>query len=165
MKHKTPILAILVVVLVLGATVGSAWSYFTDSATAEGTIAISVKPTSTIEEENSPGKKTIRIKNTSQAALEWVRVRAYATVALGANASGSNWSGSIDTWYEYGEPLPAGETTDPLDVTFTLKSKFDERNNPTGAHNGDEVNVVVVYETVPVSYDASGNPMPANWKD
>ena len=165
MKRKNLALAVIAVVLVLGMSIGTAWSYFTDTATAEGSVTLSVKPTTTITEENTPGTKTIRIANTSQTAAVWVRARAYAPVALGANASGTNWAGNIQTWYEYSEPVAAGAQTEPLSVTFTLRRPYDVNNNPLGAKNGEEENVVVVYECMPVSYDASGNPIPANWND
>ncbi len=163
MKRRHIVLAVLAMVLVLGLSVGTAWSYFTDTTYAEGSVTLSVEPTGTIVEENGPGTKTIRIKNTSQMAPVWTRVRVYAAAALGANASGTNWSGQISDWYQYSEPLAPGAESQPLNVTFTLGAGADPANNKPGALDGDEQNVVVLYECVPVSYDASGNPLPANW--
>jgi predicted ribosomally synthesized peptide with SipW-like signal peptide len=165
MKRGNLVLAMVAVVLVLGMSVGNAWSYFTDTTTAEGSIPISTTPTTIITEENGPGTKTIRIRNTSDMAPVWVRARVYAASVLGADASGTNWSGEISDWYEYSEPLPAGDETEPLGVTFALLRGFDETDNPTGAHDGDEYNIVVVYESIPVCYDASGKTLPANWND
>lgn len=165
MKRKSLALAIVAVMLVLGMSVGTARSYFTDTTTAEGSVPISPTPTTIITEENGPGTKTIRIKNTSETAPVWVRARVYAADVLGADASGTNWSGQIVGWYDYSEPLPAGAETEPLNVTFTLTRGYDETENPTGARNDDEYNIVVVYESIPVSYDADGNELPANWKN
>lgn len=163
---RTPIaLAIVAVMLVLGMSIGSVWSYFTDTTTVEGTLPLSVQPTTHIIEENDPGTKTIRIQNTSQVTPVWVRVRVYAPAKLGANASGEKWSGVITDWYDYGEPVPAGAETEPLKVTFALPGGYDAVKNVDGAQTGDEVNVVVLYQSLPVSYDAEGNPVPANWND
>lgn len=162
MKRKDFVLAIVAVILVLGMSIGTAWAYFTDTTTVEGSISIKVKPETTLLEDNAPGSKSIRITNTSEAASVWVRARAYASADLGADASGTNWSGSIADWYVYDEPLAAGAQTEPLKLTFTLVSPS---ASPAGVQNGDEQNIIVVYESVPVRYDASGNPLPAEWND
>lgn len=165
MKRRTHILALLAMVLVLGAGIGPAWAYFTDTTTVQGSLPISVEPTTTITEENGPGTKTIRIQNTSQAVNVWVRARVYAAFELGADAAGTGWSGQINDWYEYGDPVAPGAETEPLKVTFKLKRKYDPKENPTGAQPDDEFNVIVVYESIPVEYDESGNVLPANWND
>ncbi|MBR3318507.1 MAG: SipW-dependent-type signal peptide-containing protein [Atopobiaceae bacterium] len=165
MKRKQWVVTTLAVMLVLGMGVGTAWSYFTDSTWAEGSVPISVKPTTTITEENTPETKTIRIRNTGELTPVWVRARVYAAAELNPNASGNSWSGPIDSWYNYEEVLEVGEETEPLTVKFELKHVYDETENPEGAHDGEETNIVVVYETVPVTFDAEGNPMDANWND
>lgn len=163
MNRKNLSLAILAVVLVLGMSVDVAWSYFTDTTMAEGSVPLSVEPTTTITEENGPGTKTIRIRNTGDVIPVWVRVRVYASDSLGANASGDGWSGIITDWYEYADSVDPGAETEPLKITFTLPGGFDPTNNPTGVYDEEEQNIVVVYESAPVIYDASGNPLPANW--
>lgn len=165
MKRRLIALAIVAAVLVLGTSMGSVWSYFTDSTTVEGTIPLSVEPTTHITEENGPGTKTISIQNTSQVTQVWVRARIYAPEKLSANASGEKWTGAITDWYNYDEPLPADAYTEPLNVTFTLPEGYDVEKYLDGAHTGDECNVVVLYQSLPVSYDAAGNPMPVNWND
>lgn len=163
MKRRNIVLTVVAVALVLGMSVGTAWSYFTDSTTAEGSVTLNLEPDTTITEENGPGTKTIRIRNTGQVVPVWVRARVYAAKELGANAAGDNWAGQIDDWYQFGTPVAPGAQTEPLNVSFTLKRPYDPADNPEGAHDGDEQNIVVVYESVPVSYDASGNALPANW--
>ena len=161
MRRKILPLAATTIALVLGMGVGSAWAYFTDTTTATGALEI-LPETTRITEENGAGTKTIRIQNTSEESPVWVRARVFAASELGANASGDKWSGSIDGWFTYGEPLPAGEETEALKVTFALKHpKTDEY--PEGVEPGDETNVVVVYECVPVSYKADGTVVDAVW--
>ena len=163
MRRKIWPLAATTVALVLGMGMGSAWAYFTDTTTATGSLQI-MPETTRITEENGGGTKTIRIQNTSEKAPVWVRARVFAAAELGADASGEKWSGSIDGWYTYGEVLPAGQETEPLTVKFALKDgKTDE--NQEGAETGDEMNVVVVYECVPVTYNTDGAEAPAVWAD
>lgn len=165
MKQTKVAMTLLAAALVLGMGVGTAWAYFTDSTTAEGSVPISVEPTTTITEENGPGTKTVRIRNTSQAVPVYVRARIYAAANLGADAAGDGWSGSIGEWFQYGEPLAVGAETAPLKVSFELERAYDFAENPDGAQDGDETNIVVVYECVPVSYDVEGNPLPCSWSE
>ena len=169
MRRKILPLAATTVALILGMGMGSAWAYFTDTTSATGALEI-LPETTHITEENGAGTKTIRIQNTSKKPEEakdeetqvWVRVRVFAAAELGADASGDKWSGTIDGWFTYGEPLPAGEETEPLNVKFALKHpKADDY--PEGAESGDETNVVVVYECVPVSYNADGTLVDPVW--
>ena len=161
MRRKILPLAATTVALILGMGMGSAWAYFTDTTSATGALEI-LPETTHITEENKAHTKIIRIQNIKKEEGEdtkeppvWVRVRVFAATELGADASGDKWSGSIDGWFTYGEPLPAGKETEPLEVTFALKhAKADDY--PEGAESGDETNVVVVYECAPVSYNADG---------
>ena len=161
MKRKTITLALLSIVLVLSMGIGSAWAYFTDSSMATGGLTIN-EPTTTIVEEYGPGTKNITITNTSDAGAVWVRARVYASSELQADASGENWTGSINSWYTYDVPVEAGESTEPLHVTFELK-RPKSPSNPEGADYGDVYNVIVVYESTPVTYDANGNAVAATW--
>lgn len=163
MKRKTIVLTVLAMVLVLGLSVGTAWSYFTDTTTAEGSVTLSIEPTTTITEENGPGTKTIRIKNAEESVPVWVRARVYAAAELGASAEGENWSGAITDWFQYGKPVDPDATTEPLNISFTLKRGYDATENPEGAMDGDEQNIVVIYECMPVSFDADGNALSASW--
>lgn len=168
MKRRYIILSLLSVVLVLGLSVGHAWSYFTDNTMAEGSVPVSVKPDTTITEEYDPKThtKSVVITNNSSVVPVWVRARAYVPKQLNGQASGDKWTGNIEDWFEYNvgvEPLAPGAKTEPLKVSFTLPEKYDPANNPTGAQNGDELNIVIIYECLPASYDADGKPVPANW--
>lgn len=164
MKRKNLILAIFAAMLVLGLSVGNAWSYFTDTASAEGGMTIVVEPTSRLTEEYSAQTKKIRIQNTSAATSVWVRARVYANASLGAKGSGTNWSGETDGWYEYTAPVAAGAETDELVITFDLPDGFDPEKG-TGAKDGDELNVIVTYQCTPVQYAESGDAMPATWNE
>lgn len=165
MKRRTPIIAVLVVMLVVGVSVGSAWAYFTDSATAEGGLLLSVKPTTSMTEVNGPNSKTICIQNKSDMVSVWIRARAYAPKDLGLTAEGTNWELKGD-WYVYKVPLAAKTETEPLNVTFHLENAFVSTGGP---REGDEVSVTVLYESLPVTYktNEAGETVPSDaiWKD
>jgi predicted ribosomally synthesized peptide with SipW-like signal peptide len=169
MKRRYIILSLLAVVLVLGLSVGHAWSYFTDNTMAEGSVTLSIKPDTTITEEWEPETQTksVIIHNKSSVVPVWVRARAYIPKQLNGKASGTNWTGSsVEDWFVYdlgGQPLPPNGDTQPLNVSFTWPDKYDPATNPTGPQTGDELNIVIVYECLPASYDADGKPVPANW--
>ena len=165
MRRTKLTITTLAVVLVLGMGVGTAWAYFTDSSTAEGSVPITVQPTTTITEENGPGTKTIRIRNTGENVPAYVRVRVYAASDLRADASGNGWAGSIGSWFEYAEPLAVGAETESLVVSFELKHAYNEAEGTEGARDGDETNIIAVFECIPVTYDEDGNPLPASWND
>lgn len=164
MKRRNLVLAILAVVLVLGMSVGTAWSYFTDTATVDGSMTMSVKPTAEMHEDPpkpEDGTKTIRIENTSQVVSVWTRVRVYSD--LNIEAAGEGWD-TTGEWYTYEDVLAPGEMSNDLDIAFKLKEPY-SADNTDGEQNleGYEENIVVMYECVPVTYDASGKSEAANW--
>ena len=61
MKKRTLILAVLAVVLVLSASIGSAVAYFTTYATARGGYVIHLGGRTEIEEDIVNNRKTVRI--------------------------------------------------------------------------------------------------------
>ena len=173
MRRKHIFLSLLAVVLVLGLSVGRAWSYFTDTTTVEGGLNLSVQPDTTITEEYEPKTHTkkVTITNNSSMVPVYVRARAYVPSILKGKASGTKWTGTdnglsaddTNQWFVYSDVLAPGASAEQFNVSFSLPGGFDPKDNPTGAQEGDELNIVVQYECLPVSYDASGNALPANW--
>lgn len=164
MKRNNLALAMLAVVLVLGMSVGTAWAYFTDTTTADGSLTISVKPETDLEEDTPlGGTKTIRIRNNSEVVPVWTRVRVYSAIENEPQTAGTSWAADGD-WYAYNAILEPGAQTEDLVINLQLKHPYDEETGQ-GTQNleGYEENVVVVYESVPVSYNADGQPQPANW--
>lgn len=165
MKRNYLVLSLLALVLVLGLSVGNAWSYFTDSTWAEGSVSLK-KPTTTITEIVENKQKKLTITNNRESVPVWVRARAFVPAAFvdeDSNTSGNGWSaGGLEEWHEYSEPLAPGASTDELIVTFSFPEPYSETNTG-GVREGDEYNIVVIYECLPVSYDADGNPLPAQW--
>ena len=151
MKINKLILTALCLVLVLGMMVSPTLAYFTDSHDAEGSIEIQLGYKTTIEEKVDENQKILTIFNEGPEAC-YVRARAYAGGDLDLSYEGSGWTKDGD-WYVYDSILEGGQSTAPLTVTITF---------PDGIE-GDQQNVVVIYESAKVIYDEDGNPMPADW--
>ena len=165
MKRKHFVLAVLAIALVLSASIGTAFAYFTTYSDARGGYVIHLGHKSEIEESWLEGKKEIRIGNKANSADDvgkypiFVRVKIFAgtDLSLGVPA-GVNWVQSGD-YYNYLLPLycaldPSVETnsqTTPLKV---------EVNAVAGRvyKAGDKADVIVVYESVPAVFLPNGDP-------
>ena len=165
MKKRTLILAVLAVVLVLSASIGSAVAYFTTYATARGGYVIYLGDRTEMEEHISNNRKTVQIFNRAQSAGDigkypvFVRVKAFTdsdgTLDYDAN-TGSLWQPKNDGYWYYQKPLyagtaahPEGAVTDPFVVTINLNRALKE---------GEELDVIVVYDSVAAVFNADGSP-------
>ena len=176
--------------LIGGMTVSPAWAYFTDSHGTEGGVRIFVEPRTDIEEEFDEKGKHAYIRNTSTDVPVYVRAKVYTNAAeyLGP-ISGTNWTSEPDPegWYYYNlvldpydpEDPPADPSkciTEPLNVVVNFKTKETTKIiNADGTvsehtnivHTGENFNVIVVYEAVPIQYDDNDNlldPQACDWK-
>lgn len=155
-KHTAIAVAVLIVAIALFVGVGKTIAYFTTYAEAKGTVEVTLGDKTTINEDMKENSKLVQINNDSDSQPVFVRVKAFSgsTYPFTYESDG-NWSPGNDGYYYYGPVLNPGEKTTELKVTI----KF-----PEDADVGDNFNVVVIYETTPVIYDAAGNPQ-ANWKN
>lgn len=151
MKRNALILAVLAFALVLGMGIVPAWAYFTDSTMASGSIEIETAPPTThIHEWVKDGVKEVSIENdASSPAPVFVRARVFTSLVF--TAAGTNWSAAdADGWMTYSEAVEPGASTERL----AISAEFPE------AKQGDNYNVVVVYQSTPAQYDNQGNPTP-----
>ena len=185
MKKRTLILAVLAVVLVLSASIGSAVAYFTTYATARGGYVIHLGGRTEIEEDIVNNRKTVRIFNRAQSDEDiginnrktvrifnraqsdedigkypvFVRVKAFTdsdgTLDYDAN-TGSLWQPRNDGYWYYQKAIyagtsehPEGAVTDPFVVTINLNRTLKE---------GEELDVIVVYDSVVAVFNADGSP-------
>ena len=139
-------------------TIEHASAYFTTYVSAGGSQTVHLGSQTTIHEELSRMTKHVSIKNTSQISDCFVRVKVFAgkdvdVVCKDKSESGKLWTYSRqdDYWY-YSPILPAGESTEILDVEVSPQEELDR----------DSFNVVVIQECTPVIYDEAGNPS-ADW--
>ena len=160
MKRKYLILTIIMTVLVLGASIGGTISYFTAYARASGGLTLSFGAGTTITEpEPVAWTKHLTVTNNSDSVPVYVRAKAFTGTDYqsGLTYSGEGWSaGAEDYWY-YAEPLAPGASSAELLVHIG--------NVPEEPKEGDQFNVIVVYESIPVQYDANGNMLSAQDTD
>lgn len=155
MKRKNILLAALAVSLTLSAGAGSAWAYFTTYTDAAGGYTLELGDKTTVSENFSSWTKQVSITSREDSQPVYVRARAFCGSEYTLVYSGSEkWSPNSDGYYYYSDILNAGESTEILDVKI--------ENIPEDVKNGDNFNVVVIYETTPVRYREDGTPY-ADW--
>lgn len=160
MKKSTAFLTFAAIVLALAANLSLAWGYFTTYTQASGRIPLGMEDTKTdIEEEVKEWTKHVVITSEEDSQPVFVRARAFGGEQYDlvySDPTGS-WSQGTDGFWYLNRPLLGGEKTPELLVKINgVPDKPQEEADK-------EFNVVVVYETTPVLYDASGNPY-ANWE-
>lgn len=157
MKKKGMFLAALAAALTLTASVGSAWAYFTTYAEAKGSYTISLKGHETTVSENfSAWTKEVTVANSADSDPVYVRARAFCGSGydlIYSDESG-RWTPAEDGYYYYNSILAGGDSTEKLLVKI--------EGIPEDAREGDDLNVIVVYETTPVRYSENGEPY-ADW--
>lgn len=154
MKKKTTYLAALSLVLVLSASVSSAWAYFTTNASARGGYRLRLGNVTEITEEFDSWTKHVTVTNDAASGPVYIRVRAFAGSEYALIYDGAGWTPGTDGYYYYDEIVAPGEGTGVLDIRIT--------GVPEGITEAEEFNVAVVYESTPVQYDENGDPY-ADW--
>jgi len=152
MKNKFKWLGIAAVALVLVASLGSAMSYFTTYAEARGGHILNME--TQIEEEVYDWTKHIVITSAENSLPVYVRAKAFAPDYLTLVYSGTNWTLGDDGFYYYGPVLQNGSQTEELLVQIN--------DIPADVKEGDDFNVVVVYECTRAT-DLDGEVIEPNW--
>lgn len=145
--------------MVLTASIGGAWAYFTANTRAIGRYIIRFDNMTHITENYSDHTKHLVVSNDGTEPV-YVRAKAFSGSQYPLSYSGGGWKKlekDGDWYYYYEKSLPgAAETSELL-----VKIEF-----PTDPEEGDECNVVVIYESIPVQYGADGkelDPWTADW--
>lgn len=156
MKRYVKLLSVIAVLLTVTLSVKPALAYFTTYTEAGGTMKVSLTEETEITEPTfKEWKKEIVISNKADANVSvYVRAIAYQPANMPAlDYTGSEgWTLGSDGYWYYGAALAGGESAKPLYVQIS--------GIPEEAAEGDTFNVVVVYECIPVQYDADGNALP-----
>lgn len=155
MKKKLLILSLLSLSLITLCSIQTAYAYFTTYASARGQANIHLGYDTIIEEELDNMTKHISVRSEEGSIPVYVRVRYFAPEGYSVIPSsvGNQWiyDAASGYWY-YPSILLAGETTPNLDLLINVPND-----------QLQDFNVIVVSESVPVTYDAQGNPEAANW--
>ena len=157
MKRRTGIiLAAAAALSITAAGMGTARAYFTTYALVRGGFPIKVGDRTEITETFSNWTKHLQITNEAGSEPVYVRAKAFCGDAytLEYVDESGKWSLGEDGFYYYSDIVNGGETTEELQVKIL--------DVPVDIKDPLEFNVVVVYESTPVQYDADGNPY-ADW--
>lgn len=164
-------LACLGLVTAMSPMAVTALAYFTDSTEAEGGFALRLSPDVEIRETYGRRQKHVVIANADGSVPVWVRARAFSSLTLAY--SGEGWEDGGDGWFYHASPVEAGSETSPLDVSIEFPRERTETVTEVNGmqttvvtsapETGDEHDVEVVYECVPVTYGDDGKPLPAAW--
>lgn len=180
---RTALLTAVAVMLVLSAVMGSAWAYFTTYARAKGGYPIVLGHEEHDDEKFSNWEKTLSITVSKDSRPVYLRARAFGSDDYPLLLSDAeipdaatdneqlpheNWKlGADGEWWYYTKlysPVDSGKDEDgdgkndiipaePLHV----KIKDVPADETEGAMEGDEFNVIIVYEATEVQYDKDGN--------
>ena len=156
MKQGKWFLFLLSLVLVLSMSVGAAYAFFTASVTPRGGYVLRIGYTPQISEKLE-GDKHVTLISEAGAPTVFVRAKAYTGVQFQQHLSytGENWmkgKQNEDFFYYYILPLEGGSSTSEL-LVHVSTDLFPAETQP-----GDEVNVIVVYESTPAVFSADGKP-------
>ena len=171
MKKKYIVLLIVIAALVFSASIGGALAYFSTYTTAMGGYPVALDNNPTPEEWYSKdGLKHLIIKNTGDGPI-FVRAKAVVTDGVGATPNyqeSANWTdknlgGADGVGYYYYTKALEGKNAETeaetitsellITITFPKQPKIDGK---TEFVKGDEMNVLVLFESVPAMYKADG---------
>lgn len=156
-RRTATILTSLGLCVALAIPVGSAWAYFTSYASTYGSQELHLSAETQITEEFDSWTKHVSIQNSADSVPVFVRVKALSGSTYQLQYTGEdNWTPGPDAegFYYYNLPVEPGEATSVLDIKIS--------GIPLTPQEGDQFNVVVIYETTPVLYRADGTPY-ADW--
>ena len=157
MKKASVCAALLAAVMAAFASLPAAWGYFTTYTQVRGGLPIYLGHETEIHEEVSDMTKHLTIENQEDSSVVFVRARGFSDSAHPLTYTcevEGDWKEGNDGFWYYQKPLAPGETTSTLHVKIDLPAGEPEE--------GDNFNVVVVYESTLALYDAQGNPY-ADW--
>lgn len=157
MKRWNLLLAVLALVLALSVGIGSAYAYFTTYTVSSGGHVVELGEIghTDVYERFSQWTKHVTVTSAADSEPAFIRIRAYggSGYSLTYNGNGA-WTDGGDGWWYYNSILQPASSTGEFDVFIS--------NVPTSVTEGDEFNIVVVYESTSVRYRADGTPY-ADW--
>lgn len=165
--HRVAKIALIAVVAMLllaalMATVGVTSAYFTTYASAKGSIPIILQEETQITEDLDGNTKVVTIENGENSRPVFVRVKAFSGSTYPLEFSGSSWVLGDDGYYYYSNADKSLKVLDPGSKTDNGNELRVSIQFPKDSVDGDNFNVVVIYETTPVLYNADGTTY-ADW--
>ena len=162
---RTGLLTAIAVMLVMSAVMGSAWAYFTTYAVAKGGVTLQFGHEDRITEGFSSWEKTLNIASTDDSRPVYLRMKAFCADYEITFGNDENWE-SVGDWMYYKEVLQPGTSLADSGDELKVKISGVPENTAEGVKNGDTFNVIVIYESTEVQYNADGStvaPWDADW--
>ena len=160
MKKRTVILTVLAFAMIISASIQPAIAYFTTYTSALGGHKIILGNTTTITETFSQFVKHIVIHSDEDSEPVYIRAKVFYIGPYTIEIGGTGWSGpDSDNYYYYGDIVNGGGETTELTVAIT-GIPGQEEGSTEEPEDGENFNVIVVYESVPVQYKGT-DPVPA----
>lgn len=170
---RTALLTLTALMLVMSAAMGSAWAYFTTYAKAKGGHVLSMGHEENVKESFANWNKKLEITATQDSNPIHVRARAFCAefelsysdetiTEDGGTTVNKNWIIGSDGWVYYTKILP--QKNENNEVQYTADPLYIRINDVpvyqlADLMDGDQFNVIIVYETTEVQYDSDGNPL------
>lgn len=160
--------AVLAAGMVLTATAGRAWSYFTTYTSATGGYTVTLGSETQIEEEYSDHTKHLTVSNEGSMPV-YVRAMVFSgsRYALTCSSEDGSWQAGSDGYYYYSRILDAASVgEDGALITPKTSELLVRIGFPEDAEEGENCNVVIIYESTPVQYGPDGSalaPQEADW--
>lgn len=159
MRKHVFIPALMAAALLCVSQVGNANAYFTTYVKAKGGYPVSWEHHENINESFNDWSKYVSITSKEGSVPVYVRVKAFAGSKYTLEYFGDDWTyNPLDDYFYYKYQLEGGQTTSTLRIGIS--------NIPANVQEGLNFNVVVVYETIPVQVNESGealSPIDADW--
>ena len=169
MKKRQYLPALIAVILVLTAGIGTTFAYFTTYARATGGHKVVLGEETEIQEEVYERTKHVQIRAIEGSVPVFVRVKAFAPSQYDLDFEGGSWTegpndaskaeGTSNWWY-YNTALeaPAEDGDEERSFSLTDELQIHIGNIPGDPENGDTFDVIVVYEVI----SADGEMVPMN---
>lgn len=159
---RTWLLLAAAVMLVMSASMGAAWAYFTTYTAAKGGMVLHMGHEEKVRESYKNWKKTINIQSTEDSRPVYIRARGYyaGEGELSYSSGSGNWEMRGD-WMYYTRTLNPGKSLEDSGDELVVEIPV-----PSNEKDKDTFNVIVVYETMEAIYGpdpASTDPL--SWDD
>lgn len=156
----------IAIMLIMSATMGSTWAYFTSYAKAKGGVTLKLGHQEEVDEDLNQWEKVINLTSTADSNEVYLRVRSFCAEYEVSYGNSQNWKDGGDGWMYYTKTLAPGASLSQSGDELKAKIKDVPDVHSEGVEVGDVFNVIVVYESMEVQYDADGNKlsaMEADW--
>lgn len=145
------ILILLSLIMITVISVPSSLAYFYTYTRTQGEFTLTLNDKTVIDEEFDNKEKVVTISADDNSDAIFVRAKAFTTSNIEIKYNlGTNWSDGGDGYYYYALPIDGKTSSENIAKDadpFKVSIEF-----PVTAEDGDQHNVVVIYEATPALF-------------